>query len=291
MVLPALAAVPASGASSEGSGRAVTATVKTRLATYNIAVNRSVDQVRRGVSAVLPNADIVALQEINSRDKAAVLARFSGWSVWRQDRNWAQTQFEGGADQTPVMWRSSRFSLVSARAVRISSAEEETLNGEVPGYHEGIPSWVSVVRLWDHATHQRISVIDVHLVPGPVTAGRPTPGRPRTYALFTHEVYRVAKLSRDESAWGRVFTLGDFNSGWLQDYNRGTADMPVRRFRSVGMVSMWATKHPAKGKPGTHSTSLIDQVFARQQASDTKILFNVKYSDHYPAVATYQLAK
>jgi hypothetical protein len=83
--------------------------------------------------------------------------------------------------------------------------------------------------------------------------------------------------------------LGDFNAGWLQDQNRGSSQMPVRRFRSIGMVSMWATKHPGKGRPGTHSKSLIDQVFAKQKATDTKILFGVKHSDHYPAVGTYRM--
>ena len=52
----------------------------------------------------------------------------------------------------------------------------------------------------------------------------------------------------------------------------GPADGPVER--------------PAGGR-GTHESSLIDQVISRQKALDSRVLFGVKGSDHFPAVATY----
>ncbi|HEX7738470.1 MAG TPA: hypothetical protein VF426_02350, partial [Marmoricola sp.] len=45
------------------------------------------------------------------------------------------------------------------------------------------------------------------------------------------------------------------------------------------------------GSRGTHAHSLIDQVFNTQRAYATKVYFGIKYSDHFPAVATYYLQK
>jgi hypothetical protein len=246
---------------------------KVRIGTYNIRAGVSTRTFSRVVHDLLPNAGLIGLQEVNSHDKEDVLAhlRGSGWRYFRAD--------QGRGEQNPVLWRASRFTKLSARSVRTSGA-----GGGVG------PHFASVVRLKVRATGERVTVVNVHLPPGAIKRGLPNRQRSALFARYADELAASVRLARSESRAGaghpRVFLTGDLNAAWIADHQHQHPRLPIRVSRSVDMRSMWATERPA-GTRGTHESSLIDQVIAHQPALDARVLFGIKGSDHFPAVATY----
>ena len=250
--------------------------VTVEVASYNIIAGASPGTVKTAVGEVLPRVDVLGLQEINSMDKERVLAGFgsSGWSYFRQQP----------ASQSPVMWRRSRFDLVDARTEKIS--DERWIGYERPGTDPLFPAkHVSVVRLVDRVTGRKLSMINVHLVAGAVRGGKPRPDRPNLYELYKDQVRNLAALSDREDDWGRAFVLGDFNISWKPDSQVRLTPLVFASFKRLTMKSMWATGYPAEG--GTREEALLDQVYSKKGATKTSVMFDVQYSDHRPALATY----
>jgi len=263
-----------------------------RIGTYNIRAAVSPRTFAAGVRAVLPSVDILGLQEINSKDKARKLAaiRRSGpWDFWRQyRRNVVRHRHAGGAEQTPVLWRSDRFTCTYAGPMLASGLI--SLRGELPRYDDDKRHWFTVVHLVDRISGQRIAIVNVHLIQGAVKAGRPVPHLRRHWAIYKTQMTNLIQKVQRQQGYGRVFITGDFNAGWVADERHRHRHLPFRSFRHIGYRSMWATDRP-KGDRGTHRDALIDQVFSRQRASSARVLFSVKrYSDHRPAVARYGLS-
>jgi hypothetical protein len=100
-------------------------------------------------------------------------------------------------------------------------------------------------------------------------------------------VANLLELVKAERAHGRVFATGDYNAGWKADERVRRTRLPFMSFRRIYFKSNWATERPARR--GTHSLSLIDQVYSVFRASDARVLFSIGYSDHYPGLGTYQL--
>lgn len=278
---------PASGRAAAPTRAAAASSASLRVLTYNIRAATSVDRFDAAVRGVLPYADIVGLQEVNSKPKGARLdkLRAAGWESWREVRTgFHAAPTRGSATQTPVLWRAARFDLVGGSPVRISAPV--SLNGELPG-KAGNGRWVSVVRLRDRLTGQRLAIVNAHLVQGAVKAGRKVKHRPRTWRLYRAQVAAVASVAAGERARGwQVYLVGDFNSDYVSDAKRRKRALPVRRFRSAGFTSMWAASHPKKG---TRGRAFLDQVFAAQRPAANQVLRRIRYSDHLPAVATYVL--
>jgi endonuclease/exonuclease/phosphatase family metal-dependent hydrolase len=267
----------ASPAEPRAAGRA--AGVVLRVGTYNILAGVGTRAFRHAVHALLPRADVVGLQEVNSHAKEAVMRSMhaSGWRYYRPKRR-----------QSPVMWRYGRLRLVHARSVRIARGRH--IGDEVPSQGSYVlPQYVTVVRLRSVQTGARISVVNVHLFPGAVSAGRRIPGRPVVWKLYVTEVANLAKVTRAERRWGRVFVLGDFNVGFVADQKHHDRHLPYATFKRMGMVSMWASGHPRKS--GTRGTALLDQVYAAQRARHPRVAFAIRYSDHRPALANYGIAR
>lgn len=261
-----------------------------RIGTYNIRADESVSDFSDGVRALLPYVDIAGLQEVNSKDKAAVLAGLSdsGWDFYRQYRtNIPSHPKQGGAEQQPILWRSDRFVCTYAGPALMSRAYN--LHGEQPAYGKNMRHWFTIVHLVDRVTGQRLSLINCHLIEGVVKGGRPVPGIPRHWHLYVTQLTHVVAAAQHQLGYGNVYVMGDFNAGWLQDKRFHHAHLPIRSFHKIGFRSMWATETPANGM-GTHSNALIDQVWSVHKAKRAKVLFSLKgYSDHVPAVARYHL--
>ena len=120
-------------------------------------------------------------------------------------------------------------------------------------------------------------------------AGRRVPGLPRHWHLFVTQLEKVVAAAQRQQGYGKVFVLGDFNSGWLQDAQHRHKHLPIRSFGAIGFRSMWATEHPPKGQ-GSRAGGLIDQVWNTKKAKSAKVLFALnQYSDHKPVVARYHL--
>jgi hypothetical protein len=244
-----------------------------KVGTYNIRAGVSTGTFSRVVHDLLPHAGLIGLQEVNSHDKEAVLAhlRGNGWRYFRADQH--------RGEQNPVLWRASQFTKLSAHSVRTSGA-----GGGIG------PHFASVVRLKVRATGERVTMVNVHLPPGAIKGGLPNGQRSALFARYAHELAASVRVARREAGVGtghpRVFLTGDLNAAWIADHKHQHRRLPIRVSRAAGMRSMWATERPA-GTRGTHESSLIDQVIARQRALDAQVLFGITGSDHFPAVATY----
>jgi endonuclease/exonuclease/phosphatase family metal-dependent hydrolase len=260
----------------QGSAVAVGTTV--RIATFNVQVRRSVAEFEAGVLPLLDRSDIVGLQEMDTREKEAVLASLS-------DSGWAHYTVRP-AFQTPVLWRTDRFSFVSGRVAKISDATY--IGGELPGEPSVQKArYVSVVRLRDRLTGHNVSIINAHMIQGAIRGGRPWVGRPRVWGLYKVGLLNLASITAAEQRWGRVFTLGDFNSGWVADHKHLLRRFPIRTFSRLSMRSMWAASRPTNGL-GTHNDALIDQVFSNIRPSSARVQFDLSgHSDHRPAIVWY----
>jgi hypothetical protein len=261
-----------------------------RVGSFNIRAGVSTQDFSAGVHAFLPYGDIVGLQETNSKDKAMVLANLSssGWDFYRQYRtNIPSHPHQGGAEQEPVLWQSDRFVCTYAGPALLSDIFP--LYGEKPAFDDSKTHWFTVVHLVDRVTGQKIAIVNVHLIPGVIMGGLPVRGIPRHWALYRRQLAHVVAMTRQQQSWGRVFVLGDFNSGWLQDAAHRHKGLPFRSFRAIGYRSMWATENPGKGR-GSRGHGLIDQVWSAKKARSAKVLYALKgYSDHKPVLARYHL--
>jgi endonuclease/exonuclease/phosphatase family metal-dependent hydrolase len=252
-----------------------------RVGSYNIRAGVSTGTFSSAVHGIMSQVDVAGLQEMNRHAKEDVLRkmRSQGYNYWRAAKD--------HGEQSPIVWRTSRFRLVSAKSVRI--AKRYYVGHEIKGRGPRTnPMYAAVVHLKDKATGRNVSVINVHLLPGACINGGPMKGRPRTFKAFRASVINLGRLAKAQKSFGRVFVLGDFNIGYQADRRVGRTHMPVKTFRRLGMASMWATQVPS-GKRGSHanSPSLIDQVFAGNKASSATVRFDMKHSDHYPVIARY----
>ncbi len=254
-------------------------TVELRVGSYNIQANRTPTEFATAVITTLPRVDVIGLQEVNSRDKGDKLAAMKafGWGSYRAK--------PGG--QEPIVWRQSRFDLIGQRSVKLT--DSFWIGKEKPG----APSrqrdkYVSVVRLHDKLADLDLSFINVHLVSGAVKNGVPRQDRPRLVDLYKRQMKALSDLTAAESAWGTTYVFGDYNVGYVADSKNRKRALPFRRFQSKGLASMWATGTPDQG--GTRGVAFLDQIYAAQAPSSTAVAYDITLSDHFPAIATYDLA-
>ncbi len=189
-------------------------------------------------------------------------------------------------EQNPVIWRSSRFRELSATSKRLS--RRWYIGNEWPAGGRYLQAnYAVIVRLEDTQTHTPLTLVNLHLVPGAVTMGRATPGRPKMFELYVRQVSNLIDIVKNEKSRAKVFVTGDYNAGWKADERVRRPRLPFMSFRRIYFKSNWATERPARR--GTHSLSLIDQVYSPYRASSARVLFSIGYSDHYPGLGTYQL--
>jgi endonuclease/exonuclease/phosphatase family metal-dependent hydrolase len=277
-VVAMLAPLAVFGTQAPAGADVVPVTTAVRMATINVQVRRSLDQFRGGVTPLLDRSDIIGLQEMDTRDKEAYLQTLS-------DRGWAHYAVRP-AFQTPVLWRTDRFSYLGGRVAQISPATY--IGNEVRGMTSTQKArYVSVVHLYDKVTGRRVSVVNVHLVQGAVRGGRPWVGRPRLWGLYKRSLLNLASITVAEKRWGHVYVMGDFNAGWVADYKHKLRRLPVRTYSALSMRSMWAAARPTNGL-GTHNDAQIDQIFSGVRPVSTAVQFDLSgFSDHRPAIATY----
>ncbi|MBB6627208.1 hypothetical protein H5V45_07720 [Nocardioides sp. KIGAM211] len=252
-----------------------------RIGTYNVRAGVSIPDFNAASDAFKAVAlpDIAGFQEIGQIPKRTHLASDRSWGVFAAEE----------MEQNPVIWRRADFDLVRGSGFKLADGmvidDEKGVTPEVRK-----PSYATVVRLVDRATGQKLSVINVHLVPGAVKAGHPTPGRPKLFKLYTKQVAGAVRAVKAESAVSdRVFIFGDFNVGYKADLRERRKALPYRQFKAIGYTSMWQGSPYLTKKYGTHQDALIDQVYTVGGAANTEIFRTVKQSDHFPAVATYTL--
>jgi exonuclease III len=252
-----------------------------RIASYNINYNVSQAVFERAVDDLLPRVDIAALQEVNLQPKHDHLIEeyeASGeWGYYNPPR------YKGYQDG--VAWRTDRFTELSTAHPKISRrwfiGDE---NPKVGRYQKA--KFVTIVRLQDALTQQKITVVDVHLINGAIRGGKRKPGMRRTYRLLVHQIEKLAGIVKDEQQTSdRLFVLGDYNIGYVNDKSEGNPRLVYKTMRRLGMKSNWATEHPKTW--GTQGKSLMDQIYSEKKALEAKVWFGFKASDHRPAFGLY----
>jgi exonuclease III len=256
---------------------APTPKARLKIGSYNIFAKVSPETFNQGVRAVLPRVDILGLQEVHGKEKGYKLngMRSLGWDHFRPEAGYKNV----------VMWKRSRFAKVSGRTVKFTKAR--WLGAERPSRKTLNENVATVLRLRDRESNQNISIVNVHLAPGAVSAGRRVPGRPRLWDAYTDQVRKMTALAKKEGAWGEVFVVGDFNVGWVSDEKHRKRKLPFASFKRLRMKANWAADRPATG--GTRGNALLDGIYAERKARKSSVAFDVRHSDHLPALATYRL--
>jgi endonuclease/exonuclease/phosphatase (EEP) superfamily protein YafD len=225
--------------------------------------------------------DVVGMQEIGSNDRNKYLRKDHTWGYYRPPQ----------LQQNPVIWRRATYDFVSAQGYLIAHARN--LHGEHSGDDDKGDSYATAVRLVQRASGQQLTFINVHLVRGAVKGGRPAPGKPNLFKLYTDQVAGLVKAIKDERARqdpsDRILVQGDFNVGYVADAKRKNKQLPYKQLSAIGLTSMWKGSKYLTTSYGTHQDALIDQVWTTGPAASTNIVRTIKESDHSPAVATYAL--
>lgn len=248
-----------------------------RVGTYNIQANRTPEVFQQAVEAVLPRVDVLGLQEIGGRKKGDVMASLydDGWSYFRGKPG----------EQSPILWDHDRFEFEAGSVPQLAPATY--VGYERPGFDPTVAAqYATVVRLKDRLSGERMTFINTHLVAGAVMNGRRYPGRPRTFSLYRNTVAALTDLVARHRANGRVFVMGDFNINWKVDNRVRKPRLVYVKMARIGMTANWTTG----GYPltlGTRLGALLDQVYSSTKAARSSIEFDVPFSDHFPAVATY----
>jgi hypothetical protein len=279
-----LTLVAATAPSSAGTG----ATSRPlRIGSYNIEINRPLDQFKKAVDFIKSRADVAGLQESGGAPRRQYLDGDSSWRIYHPP----------GLPQDPVIWNPHVYDLVSAHQVKLSA------RARIEGKHGGLmmykASFAPVVRLRQISTGYVFSLINVHLLRAAVNQGRKRPGSPRTYRVYVHQVRALKSAVRDERSRGLpVYVTGDFNVGYAADRQIRNRNLPFHKLRSVNLVANWqgkplnnyGTHIDSECPPGkTHCGAYIDQIWAPKAAATAKVFIHQVHSDHYPIMSTYPI--
>lgn len=254
-----------------------------RDGTYNIRAGVSEAGFEHAIDSFKATGlvDVVGLQEIGSNDRNRHLQKDHTWGYYRPPQ----------LQQDPVIWRRATYDFVSAQGYLLAKARD--LHGEYTGSDAKGDSYATAVRLVQRASGQRLTFINVHLVRGAVKGGRPAPGKPHLFELYTDQVSGLVQAIKAERGRqvpsDRILVQGDFNVGYVADAKRRNKLLPYRKLTALGLTSMWKGSRYLTTTYGTHEDALIDQVWTTGPAATTRIVRTIKDSDHFPAVATYNL--
>ncbi len=278
LVASTAAPVPAEAREVAGPHTAASAwDVPVRVGTYNIRAGTSYDDFTAGADEFKQRVDVAGLQEIGRNDKNRYLLADWTWGYYRPEE----------LQQNPVIWDTSVFRMIDARGALLAKGRE--VGDEKPSGNEvRKDSYATVVRLQHLLTGELVSIINVHLVSGAVRGGLPWPDRPLLFAMYKEQVASLAEVEETESSWGRVFVVGDFNAGYKADRKQHLKRLPYATLTRLGRVSMWRDYDVEHG--GTHRDAYIDQVWSAEPVDDAEVAYDIKHSDHYPAIATYSLS-
>lgn len=248
------------------------------IGTYNIRADRSLRQFKNAVDAFKEKVQVAGLQEIAEKEKNDYLQSDEGWGYYRP----AELR------QNPVIWDTSYFSFVGAPDAGYRIAKGREVEAKAGGTEFKEATFATVVRLDHLVSGNEVSVINVHLLSGASRVGRPWPGRPKRFEMFTDQIAGMMRLVKAERELGNeVFVLGDFNIGFQADQKVRDRRLPFKRFKRVGYRSMWQGGELAE--KGTYENAYLDQIWADVEPTQREVARDIKGSDHYPALATYLL--
>jgi len=282
MLAVAAATTPSSATSADG------VTVPLRIGSYNIEINKPLDQFKKAVDFIKSKADVAGLQEAGGAARRRYLDGDTSWRIYHPP----------GLPQDPLIWNPDAFELVSAHQVKLSDATRiESHSGRLMPWKA---LYAPVVRLRQISTGYVFTVINVHLVRAAVNEGRPRRDAPRTFKVYVHQVKELKRTIRAQHRAGfPVYVMGDFNVGYAADRDVRQRKLPYHKMRSVNLVANWqgkalndyGTHIDTSCPPGKrHCGAYIDQIWAPKVAATARVFTNQVHSDHYPIMSTYPIS-
>src|SRR5262249_30258300 len=156
------------------------------IGSYNIEINKPIDQFREAVDFIKSVSDVAGLQEAGGAPRRKYLDGDTSWRIYHPP----------SLPQIPVIWNPRVYELVSAHRVKLWAP------AQIGARHGGLMPWkagfAAVVRLRQISTGYVFSLINVHLVRGAVNEGRPRANAPRTYRVYKHQVAALKLAVADE---------------------------------------------------------------------------------------------
>ena len=258
-------------------------TPQLRIGSYNFMAAKPLPKFIAAMKRFKPYVDVAGLQEMGMTSRSKWLLKDPSWGYYRPP----------ALQQNPIIWRRSAFDFVSAKGMKI--ADKRNLGTEHgAGSESKGNTYATVVHLRDVASGQQISFMNVHLVHGAIQRTDPYPGRPRTYRLYLAQVKGLIAAIKTERAnpanTGGVYVTGDFNISYRPDAHDKKKNLPYASMRRIDMHSLWAHSWELSHNRGSHGHALYDEVWHPDHPVANTILRQIKGSDHYPVVATYNLA-
>ena len=249
------------------------------IGTYNIRADRTLKQFKKAVDAFKERVQVAGLQEIAEKEKNDYLQFDENWGYYRPDE----------LRQNPVIWDTTYFSFASAPSSGYRIADAAEVESKTGGPEHKDPSYATVVRLDHLLSGNEVSIINVHLLSGSTRVGKPFPGRPKRYALLCEQVRGLIKVVQAERERGNeVFVMGDFNVNFEADQKVKDPDLPFKRFKKIGYRSVWQGGDDLADK-GTYGVAYLDQFYSSETPFSREVAYDIKQSDHFPALARYLL--
>jgi hypothetical protein len=260
-----------------------------RIGSYNIEINRPIDQFRKAVDFIKSKTDVAGLQEAGGAPRRRYLDGDRSWRIYHPPN----------LPQDPVIWNPKVFELISARQVKLS--DKARIENGSGGTMHWDANWSPVVRLRQISTGYKFTLINVHLVRAAVNEGRPRGNTPRTYRVYVHQVRALKEAVAHQRAAGwPVYVSGDFNIGYAADRQIQLRKAPYHKLTHQHLVADWQGRRLnsygthiddscPRGK--SHCGAYIDQIWAPTPAADANVYIHQIHSDHYPISATYNISQ
>lgn len=278
---------------------------KIRLATYNVLISTSLNNVLSDVQSIIDtqNPDVLTLQELYSDSKRAkVMSKFACSNGCAYDGYSVNGR---GKEELVILWKRDRYTPVYEGSIKTASGWTER------GKYHG-PLYFNFVRLQDVNVQSRQIIVATNHAPSLVDRdddGRPNWKQlPKRVAAYKKHMQRVqGKISFWKSKLSNtpIFFTGDFNVNFRKDIKVKAKIFPYRTFKQVGGYSSWHTsnyprKHsraatfaPKPAIAGQPKNRLIDYIFkvdngGNMGISSAWVYSGDLHSDHRAAIATYK---
>jgi endonuclease/exonuclease/phosphatase family metal-dependent hydrolase len=195
-----------------------------RVSVANIPDRTSTSGFQGSMRAISADGqDFVLLNEVGTRDTAAIEAAAPGYAAYRDP---VRDTSPGGSESmnNVVMWRSDRWGLVDAGRVKVVDDDR--------GYNRGQPflwdRYLTWAVLQDQGTGAIVSVVSLHMPTNPAKAPA-QPGNPGQTRVQRYDdgMDRVLGVVRALQAHGPVLLGGDMNAhptqgSWTAPAKMGT---------------------------------------------------------------------
>lgn len=232
---------------------------------FSLGVQRARADMRRAVTRL--DASVGGFQEISQgvdRDALIGVLNHNNWG-------WYIPATDGRP--LPIVWRRSRFDLVSGRSFMVHGPV-----GNTPA------RYINVVRLREVATGRIFGITNTHTIAG-ASSGAQATNMTRIPYLRDHLQQLRAEMLALHQDTEQVVALGDLNVNYLADRIHQVAGLPTDALGDIVNFDM-----PLEGSRG--ETSLLDYTMSLQAGSLDKTAGRIARgfnSDHDAVVVTYDV--